>query len=321
MAVCSLLHFLADHSGWVLPTALLCGARTFLGAHLAARDATVWPARSRVECIGGCHDAIVRGSGIRVVATDLDGTLLRSDGSVSERTVRSLAQAEAAGILVVFVTARPIRWVDDLARIVGGHGIVICSNGAIVYAVARRELLRVHPLPLATAHAVVASIRARIPDAVFARESAHGFAREAAYVARDPAPAGSPVGPIETLLDDRTVKLLVRHPSMEAADFRRRVGEAVGSTATATASTSDALVEISAPGVTKARSLAGFCTERGIAAAEVVAIGDMLNDLPMLAWAGTAVAVANAHPDVLVAADRVVPSNDDDGVALLLESL
>ena len=46
MAVCSLLHFLADHSGWVLPTALLCGARTFLGAHLAARDATVWPARS-----------------------------------------------------------------------------------------------------------------------------------------------------------------------------------------------------------------------------------------------------------------------------------
>ena len=71
----------------------------------------------------------------------------------------------------------------------------------------------------------------------------------------------------------------------------------------------------------KATTLARLCAERGIAAEEVVAFGDMPNDLPMLAWAGTAYAVANAHPDVLAAVDRRTASNDDDGVALVVESL
>ena len=62
-----------------------------------------------------------------LIATDLDGTLLRSDGSVSERTRRVLAAVEAAGVEVVFVTARPPRWLHDLAEVVGAHGVVICG--------------------------------------------------------------------------------------------------------------------------------------------------------------------------------------------------
>jgi hydroxymethylpyrimidine pyrophosphatase-like HAD family hydrolase len=80
-------------------------------------------------------------------------------------------------------------------------------------------------------------------------------------------------------------------------------------------------VEVSAAGVTKAAALAEYCAERGIDAREVVAVGDMPNDLPMLQWAGWSVAVANAHPDVLQACDAHTTSNNEDGVAELLGQL
>jgi hypothetical protein len=81
------------------------------------------------------------------------------------------------------------------------------------------------------------------------------------------------------------------------------------------------LVEISAAHVTKASTLALLCDELGVAPDEVVAFGDMPNDLPMLAWAGTSYAVANAHPSVLEAVDHVAPTNDEDGVAQVLAGM
>jgi hydroxymethylpyrimidine pyrophosphatase-like HAD family hydrolase len=80
-------------------------------------------------------------------------------------------------------------------------------------------------------------------------------------------------------------------------------------------------VEFSAPRVTKATTLLAWSGRLGVGSDEIAAFGDMPNDLPMLEWAGTAWAVANAHPDALAAADRVCPSNDDDGVARTLEEL
>jgi hypothetical protein len=73
--------------------------------------------------------------------------------------------------------------------------------------------------------------------------------------------------------------------------------------------------------VTKAAALESWCDGLGIGAEDVWAFGDMPNDLPMIVWAGTAFAVANAHPDVIAAADHVCPSNDEDGVAQVLERL
>jgi len=263
----------------------------------------------------------VRDPRIRLVATDLDGTLLRSDGSVSPRTVAALARAEAAGLVVVFVTARPVRWVRELADIVHGHGIVICANGAVTYDAHADRILASTTLPADAVLDIVAAVRTRVPGASFAREALSGFGKEDAYPERHPTPPGSPVGPIASLLGDDTVKLLVRDENVPHDVLRAAVIDALGSSAEATASDASGLVEISAADVTKAAALARLCAERGIAAIEVVAVGDMLNDLPMLGWAGTAVAVANAHPDVLAAADRVVPSNDEDGVATLLERL
>jgi hypothetical protein len=116
-------------------------------------------------------------------------------------------------------------------------------------------------------------------------------------------------------------KLLVRDRVLAADDLLAVVRDALGGLLTPTHSNGTRLVEVSALGVDKATALAAYCDDRGIAAAEVVAFGDMPNDLPMLGWAGTAYAVENAHPEVLAAVGRHTSSNDDDGVARVLERL
>jgi hydroxymethylpyrimidine pyrophosphatase-like HAD family hydrolase len=116
------------------------------------------------------------------------------------------------------------------------------------------------------------------------------------------------------------IKLLVRHPSMPFAEVAERARQAVGNDAVATWA-GPRVVEVSAAGVTKAFALERLCRRLGVDASEVVAVGDMPNDLAMLQWAGTAVAVANATQEVLDAADEVTAANVADGVAQLLERI
>ena len=257
---------------------------------------------------------------MRVVATDLDGTLLRSDGTVSERTRAALEGAWAAGIITVFVTARPPRWLDDLIDHVGEHGIAICGNGAFVYDVARREVIESRGFARDDLLCLASDLRGALPGIGFAVERADGMGREDHYVYRDEM-AGVERGPLATLATTTVGKLLARCDSMDPDEFLTRVAGIVGDRAQLGYSGAIGLAELTAPGVTKAAGLSIWCSEQGIGPAEVVACGDMPNDLPMLEWAGHAVAVANAHEDVLAAADEVVASNDDDGVATVLDRI
>ncbi len=129
------------------------------------------------------------------------------------------------------------------------------------------------------------------------------------------------VGSLEELLGDGTVKMLARHEELDPEVFWAETERLVGHLVTTTWSSLGALVEISAAGVTKASTLALLCEEMGIAQQEVVALGDMPNDLAMLEWAGTSYAMANAHPSVLEVAGRRTVSNDEDGVAVVLEDI
>jgi Cof subfamily protein (haloacid dehalogenase superfamily) len=252
-----------------------------------------------------------------LVATDLDGTLLGADGELSARTRDVLRALDERGVPVVFVTARPLRWMTELWEAVGAHGVAIVSNGAIVYDVAAREILELEGVEAEAGLALVAAIRAALPTLVFAFERVSGFAHEPAYDELHHIPDGSPSGPAEEVLGETAVKVLVKAPGTDPAALRAAVADAVGESATPTWSV-DGLVEISAAGVTKAAALARVCAGLGVDAADVVAFGDMPNDLPMLEWAGTSYAMANAHPTVLEAVDHVAPSNDEDGVAQVL---
>jgi hydroxymethylpyrimidine pyrophosphatase-like HAD family hydrolase len=258
---------------------------------------------------------------IRLVATDLDGTLLHTDGTVTDRTRRVISAVEELGVTVVFVTGRPIRWMDDLWQHVGGHGLAVCSNGGIVYDVHEHAVRQARTIPVAVALEVGAALRANIPGTTFAVERTDGFAKEPDFMPRVPPPADLALGSLEEIVDDRAVKLLARHEDLEPEPFWKHVEAAVGQLVTTTWSSEGALVEMSAAGVTKASTLAMVCDERGITADEVVAFGDMPNDLPMLEWAGTSYAMANGHPSVRALAERVAPAHDEDGVAQVLEEL
>ncbi len=257
----------------------------------------------------------------RLVATDLDGTLIRSDGSVSERSRAALVAADEAGIGVVIVTARPPRWVDALADLVSGHGTVLCGNGAFVYDVPSRTVVADTGFGHQELVGLVEGLRAWLPQAGFAVERRDGMRVERGY--RSPhgehLPDGIQVDSVAALDDIPVGKLLVTCPSMGNEEFLVRVREVVGARGIVAYSGVGGLAEISAPGVTKAASLRRWCEHLGIGPEEVWAFGDMPNDLPMLTWAAVSFAVANAHPEVLAATTHRCPANDDDGVAQVLE--
>jgi len=115
--------------------------------------------------------------------------------------------------------------------------------------------------------------------------------------------------------------MLVRHPTLPASELYEHIAPLLNSKDYSVTYSFSGYLEIALGGVHKGEALATLCAQLGIAAHEVVAFGDMPNDLPLLQWAGLGVAVANAHPMVLQAADAVTLSNAEDGVAHMLEQL
>jgi HAD superfamily hydrolase (TIGR01484 family) len=227
-----------------------------------------------------------------LIATDLDGTLVpNASKSIPPYTAEVLERVDDAGIPVVFVTGRPLRWMETLWPHIGKHGLAVVSNGAVTYNVHEREVV-----------------------------TTTGIRQDSDFVERDRVPAGSRRGPLADIWDRTAVKLLVRHETLDHDEFRDRVIAAVGDLANATWSI-PGLVEISAAGVTKASALVGLCERLGVEGSEVVAFGDMPNDIPMLEWAGTSYAVANAHESVLAVADHIAPSYDEEGVAQVMQEL
>ncbi|MCK8676357.1 MULTISPECIES: Cof-type HAD-IIB family hydrolase [Streptomyces] len=264
----------------------------------------------------------------RLIATDLDGTLLRDDQSVSDRTVAALAAAEREGIEVFFVTGRPARWMGVVADHVHGHGLAICANGAAVVDLrAGGTLLETRPLEREIALDVVHTLRREAPGTAFAVDLTSGVHYEPDYPPFYLDTAGS-IAPAEKLLHedepgsgDPVLKLLALHPELSPDAFLALARTAAGERASITRSSPTALLEISGLGVSKASTLALCCAERGVSADEVVAFGDMPNDIEMLTWAGRSYAMGNAHPDVVAAASGRTVANNDDGVARIIEDL
>jgi Cof subfamily protein (haloacid dehalogenase superfamily) len=260
----------------------------------------------------------------RLIVSDLDGTFLSPDGSVSEINATAVRAAQAAGIPVLFATGRPARWLEVIQDLPGSHPLVIASNGAVLYDQATSTALeRVCLDPDATLRAI-AGIRGALPDAAFALEAGDRFGREESYVPLVRDDENNPAVYSDTAeamaAAGGQVKMLVQHPWLTSDELLDAVRTVVGDSLTATHSAvtrpglrESGLVEISAAGVSKASMLARWCEGRGIAARDVAAFGDMPNDVDMLTWVGMPYAVANAHP-LLLGAYPVVPSCSESGV-------
>jgi len=257
----------------------------------------------------------------RLIASDLDGTLLRSDGTLSERTVEAVRGVEAAGMTMVLATGRPPRWIESIGEQLDHRGVAVCANGALIYDLATESVLTAHTIEPAEATELVQRLRHALPGAIFAVETVDHLGLEPAWTTAWTPPAGTRFADALELVQVPMVKLLARIDGHDVEAALAQHGRELAHLAEFTWSGGKHLLEMSAPGITKGVTLAELAGRLGVDAAAAVAFGDMPNDLDMLRWAGRGLAVANAHPVVLEAADAVVGANDEDGVAAELERL
>lgn len=262
-------------------------------------------------------------SSLRLVATDLDGTLLRSDKSISEYTNTILQRLHSAGVTIVMITARPPRVLRKFAQSTNIGGLAICCNGAIIYDLDQDRVLQQQALPPQQVEHLITRLRSSFTELSFAGENGMEVICEAAFHPfRSIHDTIQPcIVEISEIYRSPQIKVLVRHATLPTSELHERVIALLDGRAYSVTYSSSAYLEISLGGIHKGAALAGLCAQLGIAAHEVVAFGDMPNDLPLLQWAGLGVAVANAHPLVLAAAHHVTLSNEEDGVAHLLEQL
>lgn len=261
---------------------------------------------------------------VRLLATDLDGTLLAGGNTVSARNVAALRAAREAGWYVVLATGRPPFMVDLLLPQLGEvvtHGVM--ANGSVVATLPDQQTLRSVKFELELAATVVKQLRAHDDRFGFALATDAGFAHEPGFDERMPARTPSPVtdDALTALVGaTQALKLMVFHHDHGAHELLDRVPPVLGPDVSVTHMGADC-VEVGLAGTDKGTALRFLCDYLGVSAAEVVAFGDEFNDHPMLEWAGHSVAMANAHPDTLALADEVTASNLDDGVAVVVERL
>ncbi|MEO7745584.1 MAG: HAD family hydrolase [Actinomycetota bacterium] len=259
---------------------------------------------------------------MRLVATDLDGTVVRPDGTISARTLKAFAACAEAGVDVVYVTGRPPRWLGQVVEQTGHSGTAICGNGAVVYDLAAERVISSRTMTGEVVLDVAARLTAASPGIAFAVETLQGFGREPGYVARFDGHEGRALSLPELVAGDDVVKLLCRNESSSGDAMLEVARAALDGVASPTHSNPhDCLVEVSRLGVSKAVALAELAAERGFAQADVIAFGDMPNDIEMLRWAGRGYAMADGHPDAIEAADDTAPPLGQDGVAQVLERL
>lgn len=260
------------------------------------------------------------GLGVRLIASDLDGTLLKSDGTVSNRTCDAIRAAERAHIAVVFATARPPRHIACLAEKIGLRGMAVCSNGAVLYDLDKQRTIECAVLEPGHVRYLIAMLRAADPNLALAIECVERIVgdpsfpafREDFTVRRED---------LEDAIGPSLIKILVHHPRHHPDTLIALVTDLVAGSAEVIHSGGSHFVDIAAFGISKAVGLERICTKQQIRSSEVVAFGDMPNDLPMLRFAGHSVAVSNAHPEVMSNVDEITLSNDDDGVARVIEEL
>ncbi|WP_309126932.1 HAD family hydrolase [Microbacterium sp.] len=265
---------------------------------------------------------------IRLIATDLDGTLIGADGRVSTRTRAALDAAREAGVATIPVTARQPIGLRPIAEQAGFDDWALCGNGAYGVHLTTGEHLFAEEIAPDVQRQLAEALQEVLPDLVFAsvRDAGEGFVAQEGYAAlaqlndhkRDPATMHGV--PLADVLGSPSLKLVIRHPSIPIHEVFEAL-RSLGLTGFEATMSGAPFVEVMAQGVTKATGVAQVCSRLGIDSSQVLAFGDALNDLEMLEWAGRGVAVANAIDAVRDAADEVTESNEDDGVAIVIERM
>ncbi|MFC8047366.1 HAD family hydrolase [Nocardia sp. NPDC057353] len=262
-----------------------------------------------------------------LVASDVDGTLIDRDERVTPRTKAAVAAVVADGVPFVLATGRPPRWVHPVVDGLGFAPLCVCGNGAVVYDSAADRVLLSRTIDVESLAWLADVAERALPGCGLAAERVGESAHDAVtpQFVSTPSYEHAWLNPDDTavarteVIDTPAIKMLIRLVGARSGDMRAALAAEVGDAVDITYSTDNGLIELSAPGVTKASGLAAVAERLGVAPESAVAFGDMPNDVPMLSMVGHGVAMGNAHPEALAAADEVTGTNVNDGVALVLE--
>jgi Cof subfamily protein (haloacid dehalogenase superfamily) len=258
-----------------------------------------------------------------LIATDLDGTLLRADDTLSDRSLAALARVDAGGARHLVVTGRPAPRVRPLLDDLGSTGLAVCGQGAQVYDAGADRLLWSVTLDQELAETALGKIEAEVGQVYAAvdQDGVDGLTLiEPGYLMPHPTLPAVRVGRRDDLWREPISKVLLRHPYLSDDELAVTARSVVGSLVTVTMS-GPGTVELQPCGITKATGLALAAGHLGLGPETTIAFGDMPNDIPMFDWAAHGVAMANAHPELRAVADEVTLSNEDDGIAVVLERL
>lgn len=260
----------------------------------------------------------------KLIATDLDGTIVAHYGSVTQRTIDAFLKAHSMGIEIFFVTGRPPRWMPEI-KDAFGIGNAICGNGAMLYDLLNDKVLEEWLMPTDVQLEAVKRLRAAIPEISFAVESHNYFHREKIYIPRwDVGLDNVGVEKIEEVITSPSLKVLARCSQQELTSDEMLAIAKVELDGIATVTHSnphDSLLEISALGVSKGMTLAKMAARLGIDAADCVSFGDNPNDFSMLEWCGRSFAMADGHPEGPQHAKGIAGPCEEDGVAIIIEQL
>ncbi|MGW6455860.1 HAD family hydrolase [Streptomyces sp. NPDC055078] len=259
----------------------------------------------------------------RLIATDLDGTLLRSDESVSERTREALTAATAVGAAHIVVTGRGVPWTRYILDDLGYQGLAVCGQGAQVYHAGEHRLLTSLTLDRRLAAIAVAKLEAEVGPVALAasRDGLHGDVLVGpGYDVQEGRLPMIPFHDLDELWAAPLTKIYIQHPELDDDALTVIAKETVGGLVDVVMA-GPRTVELIPLGLSKATGLSVAARRLGIRAADTIAFGDMPNDIPMFGWAAHGVAMANAHRELKAVASDITASNDEDGIAITLEQL
>lgn len=261
---------------------------------------------------------------IKLVAIDLDGTLLSSRKTITRRTHTALHAALERGIHIVLATARPPRSVRTYYQGLKLRTPQINYNGALIWDEPNKRIIAHHPLAVKQAKKVIAFARVAFPEILVSVEIldkwyTDHYADVPEY-STETAKQFSPdfIGPLDAFLTVPVTKVMLLGPPEHIAALEKslpaKFGKLIGHTRS-----DPHLLQILAPGVSKEAGLATIAESLGVGHGHIMAIGDAPNDIGMLKFAALSIAPENAWPQIKPLVDHVVPSNDEDGIAVALE--
>jgi hydroxymethylpyrimidine pyrophosphatase-like HAD family hydrolase len=255
----------------------------------------------------------------RCIFTDLDGTLFGTDSQLSSRTIGVLRAADAAGVAVVAATGRSHRTTTARLSPAGVVRWALCSNGAVRFDLHAGYPVCVTTLDKPTIAALVDGVRSAAPEAAFGWETIDGFGFEPEF-SHPPETFDRGGGPGSLGEVEAAVKIYIGHPRLTDVSLQRAMSDHIPDGIVA-ATSGAPFIEATAATANKGAAAASLVADLGMSADECVAIGDQMNDMSLLAWAGHSIAMSNAHPDVLAIADEVAGHHAEDGAAIAIEGL